>query len=82
MEMLFLTALLSLLWPDGIRKSLEAVKANTSKKKNREGGVRSTGRLEWWAGKKRRKKRSRPFKGSFVRKNEFFFHETLHKIQG
>lgn len=38
MEMLFLTALLSLLWPDGIRKSLEAVKANTSKKKNREGG--------------------------------------------
>lgn len=32
MEMLFLTAQPSLLWPDGIRARSEAVKANTSKK--------------------------------------------------
>lgn len=36
MEMLFLTASPSLLWPDGIRECSEAVKANTSKKKKKE----------------------------------------------
>lgn len=35
MEMLFLTAPPSLLWPDGIRERSEAVKANTSKRERR-----------------------------------------------
>lgn len=38
MEMLFLTAPPSLLWPDGIRERSEAVKANTSKKRKRKRG--------------------------------------------
>lgn len=38
MEMLFLTAPPSLLWPDGIRVRSEAVKANTSKKANQGNG--------------------------------------------
>ena len=37
MEMIFLTAPPSLLWPDGIRERSEAVKANTSKRRKREG---------------------------------------------
>ena len=54
MEMLFLTVPPSLLWPDGIRERSEAVKANTSKKRKREGGERaSRGRADMlavWAG--------------------------------
>lgn len=56
MEMLFLTALPSLLWPDGIRERPEAVKANTSKKEKEGRGVRATRELTGWAGKWRKKK--------------------------
>lgn len=47
MEMIFLIAPPSLLWPDGIRERSEAVKANTSKRRKREGGEckRGVGRM-------------------------------------
>lgn len=74
MEMLFFIALLSLLWPDGIREHPEAVKANTSKKKKGGGCNRSNQGVDRPAGKRSKRKMWRKQNtGDFQEQVDFLF---------